>query len=151
MAARNKVKAEAAISALKEEGLGPGNGEVVWLELDLSDPRNAKRAAKEFMRKEDRLDVLIHNGALMFGPYEMLPDDRRAGDHDGQRHQPLRPHPGVASRPQENSLPVRLGRPRRHCFIRGATESWVPCLVFGRSRRMTSAITPGFPYSCDTA
>ena len=58
MAARNKVKAEAAISALKEEGLGPGNGEVVWLELDLSDPRNAKRAAKEFMRKEDRLDVL---------------------------------------------------------------------------------------------
>ncbi|KIM51165.1 hypothetical protein SCLCIDRAFT_143847 [Scleroderma citrinum Foug A] len=58
MAARNKAKAEAAISALNEEGLGPGNGEVVWLELDLSDPRNAKKAAKEFMAKEDRLDVL---------------------------------------------------------------------------------------------
>ena len=30
----------------------------MWLELDLSDPRHAKKAAKEFMRKEDRLDVL---------------------------------------------------------------------------------------------
>jgi len=58
MAARNKARAEAAILALNEEGLGPGNGEVVWLELDLSDPRNAKKAAKEFMTKEDRLDVL---------------------------------------------------------------------------------------------
>ena len=58
MAARNKAKAEAAISALNEEGLGPGNGEVVWLELDLSNPHNTKKAAKEFMAKEDRLDVL---------------------------------------------------------------------------------------------
>ncbi|KIM51177.1 hypothetical protein SCLCIDRAFT_12194 [Scleroderma citrinum Foug A] len=74
MAARNKARAGAAISALHKEGLGPGNGEVVWLELDLSDPRNAKKAAKEFMAKEDRLDVLIHNAAIMFGPYEILPD-----------------------------------------------------------------------------
>ena len=58
MASRNKARAEAAISALHKEELGPGNGEVVWLELDLSDPRNAKKAAKEFMAKEDRLDVL---------------------------------------------------------------------------------------------
>ena len=59
MAAWNKVKGEAAILALNEEGLGPlGNGEVVWLKLDLSDPCNAKKAAKEFMAKEDRLDVL---------------------------------------------------------------------------------------------
>ena len=58
MAAWNKAKAEAAILALNEEGLGPGNGEVVWLELDLSDSCNAKKAVKEFMAKEDRLDVL---------------------------------------------------------------------------------------------
>ncbi|KAL4063800.1 hypothetical protein J3A83DRAFT_4454256 [Scleroderma citrinum] len=58
MAARNKARAEAAIADLQKEGLGPGNGEVVWLELDLSDPRNAKNAAREFMNKEDRLDVL---------------------------------------------------------------------------------------------
>ena len=64
MAARNQSKAEAAIAQLKAEGLGPGNGEVVWLELDLKDPRNAKKAAEEFMKREKRLDVL--------GPYKFL-------------------------------------------------------------------------------
>lgn len=64
MAARNKARAEAAIAKLKSEGLGPGNGEVIWLELDLGDPRNPKKAAQEFMDKEDRLDVLIHNAAV---------------------------------------------------------------------------------------
>lgn len=58
MAARNKTRAEEAIAKLKQEGLGPGNGEVIWLELDLIDPRNAKTAAQEFMSKEKRLDVL---------------------------------------------------------------------------------------------
>ncbi|KAL4079945.1 hypothetical protein V8B97DRAFT_1864678 [Scleroderma yunnanense] len=74
MAARNKARAEAAIADLQKEGLGPGNGEVVWLELDLSDPRNAKNAAREFMNKEDRLDVLIHNAAVLVESYEMYPD-----------------------------------------------------------------------------
>ena len=36
------------ITMRKEDGLGPGNGEVVWLKLDLEDPRNAKKAAEEF-------------------------------------------------------------------------------------------------------
>ncbi|KAL4079943.1 hypothetical protein V8B97DRAFT_2002394 [Scleroderma yunnanense] len=58
MAARNKAKAEAAITQLNAEGFGPGNGEVVWIELDLSDPRNAKKTAQAFKTKEDRLDVL---------------------------------------------------------------------------------------------
>ncbi|KIK15904.1 hypothetical protein PISMIDRAFT_114291 [Pisolithus microcarpus 441] len=58
LAARNGAKAEAAIARFKEEGLTPGNGEVVKLELDLCDPRNAKKAAQEFTNKEDRLDVL---------------------------------------------------------------------------------------------
>ncbi|KAG1870814.1 hypothetical protein F4604DRAFT_1770621 [Suillus subluteus] len=58
MAARNQTKAEEAITQLKAEGLGPGNGDVIWLELDLKDPRNAKKAAEEFMKQEKRLDVL---------------------------------------------------------------------------------------------
>jgi NAD(P)-dependent dehydrogenase (short-subunit alcohol dehydrogenase family) len=58
MAARNQSKAEAAIAQLKAEGLGPGNGEVIWLELDLTDPQNAKKAAEEFIKREKRLDVL---------------------------------------------------------------------------------------------
>jgi len=74
MAARNKTKAEAAIARLKQEGLGPGNGEVIWLELDLADPRNAKTAAQEFMSKEKRLDILVHNAALLMETYQLTPD-----------------------------------------------------------------------------
>ena len=47
-----------AIAQLQEDGLGPGNGQVVWLKLDLEDPRNAKQAAEEFRQKESRLDIL---------------------------------------------------------------------------------------------
>ncbi|KAG1783743.1 hypothetical protein EV702DRAFT_1055273 [Suillus placidus] len=60
MAARNQTKAEEAIAQLKAEGLGPMNGDVIWLELDLKDPRNAKKAAEGFMKQEKRLDVLSH-------------------------------------------------------------------------------------------
>ncbi|KAG1894323.1 NAD(P)-binding protein [Suillus fuscotomentosus] len=74
MAARNRSKAEEAIAQLKAEGLGPGNGDVIWLELDLKDPRNAKKAAEEFMKQEKRLDVLIHNAAVMIESYAMTPD-----------------------------------------------------------------------------
>ncbi len=56
MAARNETKARDAIARLKEGGLGLG--EVLWLELDLSDPRKARKAAEEFMKTETRLDVL---------------------------------------------------------------------------------------------
>lgn len=58
MAARNEQKATAAIERLHKEGLAPGNGTVAWLKLDLANPRWAKEAAEEFMRKEKRLDVL---------------------------------------------------------------------------------------------
>ncbi|KAG6371298.1 hypothetical protein JVT61DRAFT_9768 [Boletus reticuloceps] len=74
MAARSKTRAEEAIAKLKQEGLGPGNGEVVWLELDLIDPRNAKATAREFMNKEKRLDVLVHNAAILMGDYQLTPD-----------------------------------------------------------------------------
>ncbi|KAG2110145.1 NAD(P)-binding protein [Suillus cothurnatus] len=74
MAARNQTKAEKAISQQKAEGLGPGNGDIIWLELDLKDPRNAKKAAEEFMKQEKRLDVLIHNAAVLLEDYAMTPD-----------------------------------------------------------------------------
>lgn len=35
-----------------------GYGQVLWLRLDLSDPTQAKSAAKEFATKEKRLDIL---------------------------------------------------------------------------------------------
>ncbi|KAG2095900.1 NAD(P)-binding protein [Suillus discolor] len=74
MAARNQSKAEEAIEQLKAEGLGPWNGDVIWLELDLKDPRNAKKAAEVFMKQEKRLDVLIHNAATLIENYAMTPD-----------------------------------------------------------------------------
>ncbi|KAG1823186.1 hypothetical protein EV424DRAFT_769957 [Suillus variegatus] len=77
MAARNQSQAEEAIAQLKAEGLGPGNGDVIWLELDLMDPRNAKKAAEVFMKQEKRLDVLIHNAAVLVESYAMTPDGVR--------------------------------------------------------------------------
>ncbi|KAG1813703.1 uncharacterized protein BJ212DRAFT_1482598 [Suillus subaureus] len=74
MAARNQSKAEEAITQLKAEGLGPGNGDIIWLELDLKDPRNAKKAAERFMKQEKRLDVLIHNAAVLLENYTLTPD-----------------------------------------------------------------------------
>ncbi|CDO76361.1 hypothetical protein BN946_scf185011.g25 [Trametes cinnabarina] len=70
MGARNEQKATAAIERLHAEGLGPGHGEVVWLKLELSDPRGVKEAAEEFMRREDRLDILINNAALLLVPFQ---------------------------------------------------------------------------------
>lgn len=58
LAARNEAAAAEAIKQLKADGLEPGNGEVLWLKLDLSDPRAAKKSAEEFLAKENRLDVL---------------------------------------------------------------------------------------------
>ena len=58
MGARNEKKAQDAIERLNKEGRGPRNGEVLWLDLDLSDPRKAKKSAEELLRKEKRLDVV---------------------------------------------------------------------------------------------
>ena len=59
MAARNEQKAKSALERLAEITKDCKDaGEVVWLPLDLDDPREVKRAAEEFMNKEDRLDIL---------------------------------------------------------------------------------------------
>lgn len=56
LAARNETKACAAIERLKGSGLG--QGEVRYLPLDLSDVTKAKASAEEFLKKEERLDIL---------------------------------------------------------------------------------------------
>ncbi|KAG6811832.1 hypothetical protein H0H92_005629 [Tricholoma furcatifolium] len=58
LAARNEERARIAIETLREGGFEPGNGDVAWLELDLSDPRSAKHSAEKFLTMEKRLDVL---------------------------------------------------------------------------------------------
>jgi len=69
MAARNEEKAKAALARLQSEGLAPGNGEVKWLYLDLSDAKIAKKSAETFMEQEERLDVLINNASLLLVDY----------------------------------------------------------------------------------
>ncbi|PIL36478.1 hypothetical protein GSI_00167 [Ganoderma sinense ZZ0214-1] len=68
MGARNPERARAAIERLRTS-VGSDNGQVVWLDLDLSDPRKVQKAAEEVMQREERLDVLINNAALLLVPY----------------------------------------------------------------------------------
>ncbi|KAF8076822.1 hypothetical protein FPV67DRAFT_1406871 [Lyophyllum atratum] len=58
MATPNEERSKAALERVENEGREPGLGEVIWHELDLEDPRNAKASAERFMEKEKRLDVL---------------------------------------------------------------------------------------------
>jgi len=60
LGARNETKAKVAIVALEKEGLG--SGQAVWLQVDFSDPRWAKHAAKEFLAKETLLNILSKLG-----------------------------------------------------------------------------------------
>jgi len=75
MAARNETKAQEAIERLHAEGLAPGNGQVLCLQLDLSNPTLAQKAARVLLAQEDRLDVLINNAAMPRGPYARTKHD----------------------------------------------------------------------------
>lgn len=59
MGARNESRATGVIAKLKADGYldDPKSGEVLWHELDLTTPVQAKRSAEEFMKRETRLDV----------------------------------------------------------------------------------------------
>ncbi|VDB91025.1 unnamed protein product [Peniophora sp. CBMAI 1063] len=71
LAARSQAKFETALGRLREEGLGDdeGDGEVVWLDLDLCDPVGVRKSALKFEEMEDRLDILVNNAARILGPY----------------------------------------------------------------------------------
>lgn len=65
MATRDEERAKEALARVEREGREPGLGQVIWHELDLKDPRDAKTSAERFMEKETRLDILINNAALI--------------------------------------------------------------------------------------
>ncbi|PPR00717.1 hypothetical protein CVT24_001004 [Panaeolus cyanescens] len=67
MAARNRSKALEAIEQLKAEGIEDGC--VHWLELDLSEPALARKAAEDFLAIESRLDILGEPHWLMTTSY----------------------------------------------------------------------------------
>ncbi|KAH8097016.1 NAD-P-binding protein [Cristinia sonorae] len=77
LACRSEQKAKDAITRMKDE-LFKANlenkGELVWLDLDLNDPKKAKKAAEEFMLLEERLDVLVNNAGCTSGTYVNGPE-----------------------------------------------------------------------------
>ncbi|KAK2027554.1 short-chain dehydrogenase [Colletotrichum zoysiae] len=67
LAARSETRTMAVINELKE--LYPqSTGHCEYLFLDLNDLSTIKQSAQEFLRKEDRLDVLWNNAGVMTPP-----------------------------------------------------------------------------------
>jgi retinol dehydrogenase-12 len=57
IAARSRPKAEEAIKDLKTQT----GKEALFLKLDLADLKSVKKAAEDFLSKEERLNVLFNN------------------------------------------------------------------------------------------
>ncbi|KAF8266753.1 NAD(P)-binding protein [Lactarius quietus] len=68
LAARSAQKANEAIAELKDET----GKEAIFLQLDLSDLLAVRKAAQEFLSKENHLHVLINNAGVMVTPKEQV-------------------------------------------------------------------------------
>ncbi|KAJ7074699.1 NAD(P)-binding protein [Mycena amicta] len=72
LAARSPSKGNAAITRLESEVTSEAKGKLVLLELDLSNLRSVRKAAEEFLKNEERLDVLFNNAGVMIPPTDQL-------------------------------------------------------------------------------
>ncbi|KAF8522624.1 NAD(P)-binding protein [Hysterangium stoloniferum] len=68
LAARSVSKAAEAIAKLKEDT----GKEAIMLKLDLGDLPSIKKAAAEFLQKEEGLDILFNNAGVMVPPLDQL-------------------------------------------------------------------------------
>ncbi|KAJ3122127.1 hypothetical protein HK098_003106 [Nowakowskiella sp. JEL0407] len=71
LAARTPARAEAAIAKIKES-IPAAN--IEFLELNLADLKQVKKAAENFLANGDRLDILINNAGIMACPFELTVD-----------------------------------------------------------------------------
>ena len=67
IAARSSEKVDRAIKSIKAS-VRSSKGDLAPLILDLADFPTIKNAVNEFLREENRLDVLVHNAGLMTPP-----------------------------------------------------------------------------------
>ncbi|KAK4992237.1 short-chain alcohol dehydrogenase [Elasticomyces elasticus] len=67
VAGRSKDKGNAAIESIKSK-YPESKGRLEFHHVDLADLATIKRSAQEFMKKEDRLDVLTNNAGVMVPP-----------------------------------------------------------------------------------
>ena len=68
LGARNSDAGQAAAEKLRSEDASEkdrDNVAVTFLEIDVSKPDSVRRAAEEFSRKADRLDVLVNNAGIL--------------------------------------------------------------------------------------
>ena len=65
LGARNEKAGEAAAEKLRAEGVKEEYGEITLLKIDVSKPDSIRRAAEEFSRSTDRLDVLVNNAGIL--------------------------------------------------------------------------------------
>jgi retinol dehydrogenase-12 len=67
IASRSIQKITKAIKSIQDQ-FAKSNGKLVSLKLDLADLSSIKASAEEFLAKEERLDVLVHNAGVMTPP-----------------------------------------------------------------------------------
>jgi len=63
--ARDSDAGVAAVQKLNKEGEKEEYGEITFLKIDVSKPDSIRRAAEEFSRSTDRLDVLVNNAGIL--------------------------------------------------------------------------------------
>lgn len=75
IAARSMVRCEGAILMILEQtenmgkgGKGGGKGKLESMVVDLADLGTVRGAVEGFLKREGRLDVLVHNAAVMTPP-----------------------------------------------------------------------------------
>lgn len=69
IAARSKSRCEGAIDKIKTQtSCAKSAGKLESMVIDLADLRTVKGAVDEFLRRETRLDVLVHNAGVMTPP-----------------------------------------------------------------------------------
>jgi NAD(P)-dependent dehydrogenase (short-subunit alcohol dehydrogenase family) len=71
MASRNETKALAAIAQLKEE---QPLAKVTYLNLQLDDLNNVQEFVETFLSHYSKLDVLVNNAGVMYGPQQQTKD-----------------------------------------------------------------------------
>jgi NAD(P)-dependent dehydrogenase (short-subunit alcohol dehydrogenase family) len=65
LGARNEKAGQEAVQKLNKEGEKEEYGEITFLKVDVSKPDSIRRAAEEFSRSTDRLDVLVNNAGIL--------------------------------------------------------------------------------------
>jgi NAD(P)-dependent dehydrogenase (short-subunit alcohol dehydrogenase family) len=65
LGARDTEAGEAAAEKIRKAGEEKDYGEIAFIKIDVSKPDSIRRAAEEFSRSTDRLDVLVNNAGIL--------------------------------------------------------------------------------------